>query len=203
MKTTISTRLALALACLAAAAVPVAPAAASSAPSAPEGVVTQAFSADSGDSCRYGRARGVLGWRLPPLGGGPTAVTVEGTAQDLPLPHAPVIGCGDDGRFTTVAFVARAGSTIVDSELVRVDNAGRDIALTLAGDTAATRTDSVTVQVCRSHPATPRLDYCGPRVSYRAPIAVGSAGQVEVAALAAMAKAGHDAARGTIGNVRP
>jgi hypothetical protein len=53
--------------------------------------VEQPFEADSGDACRYGHTRGLLGWHLDP----PTRVDVEGTGQvefrDSKDPAGPVL----------------------------------------------------------------------------------------------------------------
>jgi hypothetical protein len=153
---------------LAAGLVAVAQATSASAEAQPESVST-AFAADSRDSCKYGETSGVLGWRLPPLGGAAVAVDVTGTVVDRPVIGVP-FRCGDDGRFSIATVTAFAGSAAVDSERVTADNGTRRFAFQLAAGERATVIDRVVVQVCRSA-RTPAVDYCGPEQVYRSPVA--------------------------------
>lgn len=138
-------------------------------------VVNQPFAADSGDDCPRGRARGVLGWHLPPLGGGPTAVDVTGTLVDQPASgDVSTPECADDGRFSAVTFTAYAGATVVDTGSGHVDNGTVRIAFRLAARARAVPIDRVVVQVCRVNLDPAPFEYCGPRQQYRAPIAVSS-----------------------------
>jgi hypothetical protein len=131
-------------------------------------IVTQPYSADSGDSCQYGLSRGLLGWHTPPLGGPPAIVDVEGSVVDRPLATGPSI-CPDDRRFTSVTFTALSGRTVLDTAVVRADNGVERVDLQLGRDTSPVRVDRVVVQVCRSSGAgTPRV-YCGTAQVYNAP----------------------------------
>jgi hypothetical protein len=132
-------------------------------------VVTQSFSADSGDSCRYGLSRGTLGWHLPPLGGAPAIVDIDGSVVDRPLTTGPSI-CPDDRRFTTVTFTALSGRTVLETAVVRADNSVERIDLQLGRDTYPTPMDRVVVQVCRSSPRGTPPAYCGTAQVYDAPL---------------------------------
>jgi hypothetical protein len=136
-------------------------------------VVDQAFAADSGDACPHGRAKGLLGWHLRPLGGGPIAVDVTGILLDQPVSgDASTPECADDGRFSVVTFTAYAGATVVDTGSGRVDNGTVRIAFQLAAEVRAIPIDQVVVQVCRVNLDPAPFEYCGPKQQYRAPIAV-------------------------------
>jgi hypothetical protein len=132
-------------------------------------VVEQPFFADSGDSCQYGLSRGMLGWHLPPLGGLPAIVDVDGSVADRPLTTGPSI-CPDDRRFTSVTFTALSGRTVLESALVRADNDVERVELRLGRDTYPARMDRVVVQVCRSSPVGTPPTYCGTAQVYRAPL---------------------------------
>jgi hypothetical protein len=149
--------------------------AAASAAEVPDTVVDQPFAADSGDACPLGRTKGVLGWHLRPLGGGPTAVDVTGILLDQPLSgDVSIPECADDGRFSTVTFTALAGGTVVDTGSGRVDNGTVRLAFRLAAEVRAIPIDQVVVQVCRVNLDPAPFEYCGPKQVYRAPIAISS-----------------------------
>jgi hypothetical protein len=154
------------LACLGVAAV------SASAQAAPATVVEQQFAASSGDSCRYGHAKGVLGWQLPPLGGGPTVVDVSGLLVDRPVAPITIPECPDDGRFSTLLLTALAGSEQVDTELIRADNSTRPFQLLLTGEIRRVVIDTVVVQVCRQPVLAGAPVSCGPKQTYRAPVSV-------------------------------
>lgn len=119
--------------------------------------VPQSFSADSGDACRLGAARGTLVWHQPPAGR-----TVDGTAtvsDRLPSP-----GCGDDGRNTVLVLTARAGGEVVDQEVLEADDGQRTYRFTLS---APVQVAEVVVRVCRRGPAG---SYCGAAQTLPAPI---------------------------------
>lgn len=127
--------------------------------------VPQSFSADSGDACRLGAARGTLVWHQPPAGR-----TVDGTAtvsDRLPSP-----GCGDDGRHTVLVLTARAGGEAVDQEVLEADNGQRTYRFTLS---APVQVAEVVVRVCRRGPAG---SYCGAAQTLPAPIFTASASAV-------------------------
>ena len=136
----------------------------------PAPLVEQPFAADSGDSCRYGLAEGVLRWHLDPLGGPPTVVEVTGTIRERPVPTDPTAECGDDGRYSTVTMTAHARSGVVDTETVRVNNGAREFAFRLTGTPGAVPIARVIVEVCRPPLVGERPVYCGPRQEYRAPV---------------------------------
>lgn len=137
---------------------------------APDTVVEQPFAADSGDSCRYGYTKGVLGWHLGPLVGRPTVVEVAGTVLDRPLSGSPAGSCGNDGRYATVTLTAYVGTKPVDTAAARVDNGTRDFRFQLANTTTAARIDRIVIEVCRPSLLDGRTAYCGPKQEYRAPV---------------------------------
>jgi hypothetical protein len=139
---------------------------------APATVVEQPFAAGSADSCRYGQARGILGWWLPPIGGGPRAVDVSGVLVDHPVSPVTTPECPNDGRFSTVLFTAFAGGAQVDAELVRTDDSARTFQLQLAGETRPVVIDTVVVQVCRQFAFAGPPVYCGPKQAFRAPVSL-------------------------------
>jgi hypothetical protein len=142
---------------------------------APDTIVNQPFAADSGDACPRGQTKGLLGWHLRPLGGGPIAVDVTGILLDRPLSgDVSIPECADDGRFSTVTFTAFAGATVVDTESARVDNGTVRLGFRLAAEVRAIPIDQVVVQVCRVNLDPAPFEYCGPKQQYRAPIAVSS-----------------------------
>jgi hypothetical protein len=148
--------------------------ASASAAEGPDTVVDQPFAADSGDACPLGRAKGLLGWHLRPLGGGPIAVDVTGILVDQPSGDVSIPECVDDGRFSTVTFTAYLGQTVVDTGSARVDNGTVRLGFRLAAEVRATPIDQVVVQVCRVNLDPAPFEYCGPKQRYRAPIAVSS-----------------------------
>ncbi|MBV1851809.1 hypothetical protein [Catellatospora tritici] len=133
--------------------------------------VTQPFHADSGDACKYGVTDGALNWRSAgttspvPF----TAVDVSGKLVDHPQPVDPISTCRDDGYFSTVTFVAYAGTAEVDRESRSVDNASTPLSFTLGGNSWTTGISRVVVQVCRSPLHTLPPSYCGRAVTYPAP----------------------------------
>lgn len=135
--------------------------------------VTQPFSADSGDACRYGVTEGSLNWRYStsPTPLPAVAVDVAGRLADRPLPGDPSTACRDDGYYSTATFVAYAGTVAVDRQSRTVDNDVASFTFTLGSNTAAARVDRVVVQVCRSPRATVPPSYCGRAVTYLAPTA--------------------------------
>jgi hypothetical protein len=135
-------------------------------------VVEQHFTADSADSCLYGQAKGSLGWRLPPLGGGPRAVDISGVLVDRPVSPVTTPHCRDDAHFSTVSFTAFADGTQVDAELVRADNSTRTLQLQLADETKPVIIDTVVVQVCRQSALPGPSAYCGRKQTFRAPVSV-------------------------------
>lgn len=128
--------------------------------------VAQEFKADSGDRCGYGYTTGALAWRTDR----PTVhavVDVKGVVADRPLPADPGAVCPDDRAYSTAAFVAYAGRTVVDSKLVRADNDSVDFRLTLGLDsTIAPVIDRVVVQVCRYSTSPIGISYCGSPRTY-------------------------------------
>ncbi|WP_204011944.1 hypothetical protein [Virgisporangium aurantiacum] len=149
-----------------------APVSASTAAAAQDTVVQQPFAADSGDACPHGRTKGLLGWHLPPLGGGPVVADVTGILVDQPVSgDVSTPECADDFRFSTVTFTAIAGARVVDTESARVDNGTVRFAFRLAAVTA-TPIDLVVVQVCRVNLDPAPFTFCGPKQQYRAPIAI-------------------------------
>jgi hypothetical protein len=138
----------------------------------PDSTVEQPFTANSGDSCLYGQVKGMLGWRLPPVGGPPTAVDVSGATVDKPTAPITIPECGDDRRFTVVTVSAYAGGFPVDTELVRADNSIQRFAFQLTGETRRAPIELVVVHVCRHSLATGELDYCGARQVFRAPVSI-------------------------------
>jgi hypothetical protein len=145
-------------------------AASAGAQAAPDPVVEQPFGADSGDACRYGSAKGVLGWHLGSLAGSPRVVDVTGVVVDRPVPTGPVAPCADDRRSSTMTLAAYAGGVLVDTQTVPVDNGTREFEFQLANTTSTARIERVTVQVCRPPLAGLPATYCGPTQEYRAPV---------------------------------
>lgn len=150
-----------------------APVSASAGAAAQDTVVEQRFAADSGDACPRGRTQGVLGWHLPPLGGGPVVADVTGILLDQPVSgDVSIPECADDFRFSMVTFTAIAGAKVVDTESARVDNGTARFAFRLAAEVTAIPIDMVVVQVCRVNLDPAPFTFCGPKQQYRAPIAV-------------------------------
>ena len=139
------------------------------APAAHADVITQAFAADSGDTCRFGATRGTLGWTSR----GPlpvTTVAVVGTLIDRPTVNDPS-NCNDP-RYSSVTFTAYRGDVVVDTDARRVDNGTVDFRFELSSGawTVITPIDRVVVQVCRhALPDVRPFDYCGRAVEYRHP----------------------------------
>jgi hypothetical protein len=128
--------------------------------------VAQPFAAESGDRCRYGTVEGALAWRFsrPPVY---PQVDVRGVLVDNPAP-SPIIdrNCTDDGFYSYVRFTAYTGRTVLDEQVVRVDNAALRFGLTLGQPTSVTHVDRVTVGVCRVALRFPERFYCGPVNDY-------------------------------------
>jgi hypothetical protein len=131
--------------------------------------VSQAFSADSGDNCRYGVTQGKLAFAAvhPPE---IPSVAVEGTLTDRPTPADPSF-CRDDYYFSFATFAAYSGNVLVDRELQRANNQTVSFSFRLAPapDGRVSQIDRVTIQVCRESlvwvgPISPQ--YCGRAVTY-------------------------------------
>jgi hypothetical protein len=132
--------------------------------------ISQPFHADSGDACRYGVADGTLGWRFGATSPRPvTGVDVAGKLTDHPTPSDPATVCHNDGYYSTVSFVAYAGSVVVDSQKRAADNATVAFSFTLGGNATTTGISRVVVQVCRGPVNTLPPAYCGQAVTYTPP----------------------------------
>ncbi|GIH09147.1 hypothetical protein Rhe02_72140 [Rhizocola hellebori] len=131
--------------------------------------ISQAFAADSGDSCRYGLTKGTLTWRLvsPPTHA--VAVSVAGRLADRPLPADPGAICPDDRRFSIANFAVYAGTVVVDRQARRVDNGVVSFQFILGSSSTVARIDRLVVQVCRqaANGSTVPPAYCGRAVEYR------------------------------------
>jgi hypothetical protein len=130
-------------------------------------IVTQPFSADSGDACRMGQTRGKLGWHTDTR----RVVEVNGVMVDRPVPGDADTRCGNDGRYSVVTFTGFSRGTVVTRGTQRVDNGQRDIRLGLVAERPI---DLVLVQVCRPSTLPGPADVCGPAQRYPAPITVAS-----------------------------
>lgn len=132
-------------------------------------LITQAFAADSGDSCRYGFTDGTLTWRFGtsplPLAG----VVVKGRVGDRPLAADPGLPCADDRLFSVATFTALSGVREVDRQARRADNGITDFQFTLGLNSPTSAIDRVSVQVCRHKPTSTVPAYCGRAVVYRIP----------------------------------
>lgn len=132
--------------------------------------ITQSFSANSGDACRYGTTEGALGWRygttspLPVL-----AVDVKGKLTDRPLPTDPATTCRDDGYYSMVTFAAYSGSVLVERQSRTANNSVVTFEFTLGLNSTTNRISRVVIQVCRSPLYTLPPSYCGAAVEYLAP----------------------------------
>ncbi|WP_027345194.1 hypothetical protein [Hamadaea tsunoensis] len=132
--------------------------------------ISQPFAANSGDACRYGTTAGTLNWHfgatspLPGLG-----VDVKGTLTDHPQPIDPVTTCRDDGYYSTVTFVAYAGSVEVDRQSRSANNTTTSFTFALGGSATTSTVNRVVVQVCRSPLVTLPPSYCGAAVVYNPP----------------------------------
>jgi hypothetical protein len=131
--------------------------------------LTQAFAADSGDSCRYGSTEGSLTWRVvsPPTHA--IVVAVAGRLADRPLPADPGAACLDDRRFSVATFVLYSGSVVVDRQASRADNGVVSFQFVLGTTSTVARVDRLVIQVCRysSIGSTVPPSYCGRAVEYR------------------------------------
>nr|BFE61578.1 hypothetical protein GCM10020063_061040 [Dactylosporangium thailandense] len=133
-------------------------------------VVSQAFAADSGDSCRYGSSSGTFSWPQGPVSPLPApGVGVSGKVADRPLPIDPGPVCRDDGYSSTVTFVAYLGTTEVARQSRTADNGTVSFSFVLGGASADKGIDRITVQVCRNPVVTLPPSYCGRAVTYVAP----------------------------------
>jgi hypothetical protein len=133
-------------------------------------VISQAFAADSGDSCRYGSTSGTLGWQIGPSPLPTPGVAVNGKVADRPLPVDPGAICRNDGYSSTATFVAYLGGVEVDRQSRTADNATVTFSFMLGA--TAKGVDRVDVQVCRNPVLTLPPSYCGKPVTYLRPIAV-------------------------------
>ncbi|MGI5238506.1 hypothetical protein [Dactylosporangium sp. CA-139066] len=130
-------------------------------------VISQAFAADSGDSCHYGSSSGTLGWQVGPSPLPGPGVAVSGKVADRPLPVDPGAVCRNDGYSSTVTFVAYLSGAEVDRQSRTADNATVTFSFTLGA--AAKGVDRVDVQVCRNPVITLPPSYCGRAVTYLRP----------------------------------
>jgi hypothetical protein len=140
------------------------PAASAKAPS-DDAIVTQPFSADSGDACPnsnpevpMGFTKGTLSVHRPQIKG---RLEINGTVVDHPLSGDPA--CQDDDRITTATFTAWVKGFPVGTVTQRADNSEQPFSATLTTHGGIAQ---VTVQVCR-HSQVPGpensvpADYCG------------------------------------------
>ncbi|MEV4353645.1 hypothetical protein ACWEPL_38470 [Nonomuraea sp. NPDC004186] len=118
-----------------------------------------AFHADSGDQCLRGVTEGTLEWAEAPV------VKVDGFLAD----DAPISSCAPDGMYSQATFSAYKGTTLVDSEAVKADDAKVAIALALSDPAGVTAIDRVVVQVCRFSSTPVGISYCGKAAEYKAP----------------------------------
>lgn len=134
-------------------------------------LITQPFSADSGDSCRYGFTEGTLTWRFGPSTSPlpVAAVVVKGRLADRPLPADPGVPCRDDGLLSVAAFAAFSGTREIDRDARRADNGVTSFEFALGSSSTAARIDRVVVQVCRHRPTSAAPVYCGRPSEYRVP----------------------------------
>jgi len=133
-------------------------------------IVRQSFAADSGDRCRYGQTRGVLGWHLPTLGGGAVSVAVAGQVLDQPVVDVSTV-CGDDGRFSVATVTGFVGSKAVHTASVRADNGAQRFNFRIAVPDRGARIDRVEARVCRFLPTSGSAVYCGATQTYKTPVA--------------------------------
>ncbi|MGV9376937.1 hypothetical protein ACWDRB_14040 [Nonomuraea sp. NPDC003707] len=117
------------------------------------------FHADSGDQCLRGVTEGTLEWAEAPL------VKVDGFLAD----DAPISSCAPDGMYSQATFSAYKGTTLVDSEAVKADDAKVAIAFALSDPAGVTAIDRVVVQVCRFSSTPVGISYCGKAAEYKAP----------------------------------
>jgi hypothetical protein len=134
-----------------------------------EQLISQPFSADSGDNCRYGFTEGSLTWRFGTSPLPVAAVAVKGRLADRPLPTDPGTVCRDDGFFSVATFVAFSGNREVDRQARRADNAVAGFEFALGANSSTARVDRVVVQVCRHPLTTLPPSYCGRAAEYRFP----------------------------------
>jgi len=128
------------------------------------------FSADSGDSCRYGRTQGSLIWRYSttaPIR--PVAFDVRGTLVDHPLPGADGFLCRDDGYYSVATFVAYLSNGLTQRAQARADNAIVSFSFTLGPGSTTAGVSRASVQVCRSPLSGTGRSYCG-LPQYYAPV---------------------------------
>ncbi|WP_433518196.1 hypothetical protein ACQP2T_23240 [Nonomuraea sp. CA-143628] len=111
------------------------------------------FYADSGDSCLHGITAGTLDW---------PSVKVDGYLSD----DAALSPCARDGMYSSAVFNAYNGTTLVDSETYKADDAQVPLSFSLSGAAAI---DRVVVQVCRFSGSPIGVSYCGKAAEYKMP----------------------------------
>jgi hypothetical protein len=134
-------------------------------------VISQAFAADSGDSCTYGSSSGTLGWQVGPSPLPGPGVAVSGKVADRPLPVDPGTICRNDGYNSTVTFVAYTHGVEVDRQSRTADNGTVTFSFMLGAAAGSKGVDTVVVQVCRNPVVTLPPSYCGKPVTYTSPAA--------------------------------
>ncbi|GAA2383433.1 hypothetical protein [Dactylosporangium salmoneum] len=133
--------------------------------------VSQAFAANSGDSCHYGSTSGTLTWTVGPSPLPAGGVPVSGKVSDRPLPVDPGPVCSDDGYSSTVTFTAYSGTVVADQQSRTANNGTVSFSFTLAAGLGTKPVSRIVVQVCRNPVVTLPPSYCGPAVTYLAPAA--------------------------------
>ncbi|MEU7836294.1 hypothetical protein [Nonomuraea sp. NPDC049129] len=114
------------------------------------------FHADSGDSCFRGITEGTLDW--------PT-VKVDGYLSD----DAALSPCSRDGMYSSAVFSAYNGTTLVDSETYKADDAQVPLSFSLSDPAGVAAIDRVVVQVCRFSSSPIGVSYCGKAAEYKMP----------------------------------
>ncbi|MGW0811002.1 hypothetical protein [Nonomuraea sp. NPDC002799] len=121
------------------------------------------FYADSGDSCVRGITEGILEQVQGPVIR-PT-VRVSGYLAD----ETSSSPCALDNLHSRATFNGYNGTTLVDTETVKADNATVPLSFTLSDAAGVTVIERVVVTVCR-HPNSPiGISYCGKAATYKLP----------------------------------
>jgi len=121
------------------------------------------FHADSGDSCFRGITEGTLDWTAGPVIR-PT-VKVDGYLSD----DAALSPCSRDGMYSSAVFSAYNGTTLVDSETYKADDAQVPLSFSLSDPAGIAAIDRVVVQVCRFSSSPIGVSYCGKAAEYKMP----------------------------------
>ncbi|MEU7743511.1 hypothetical protein [Nonomuraea sp. NPDC049158] len=114
------------------------------------------FYADSGDSCFRGITEGTLDW---------PSVKVVGYLSD----DAALSPCSRDGMYSSAVFNAYKGTTLVDSETYKADDAQVPLSFSLSDPAGVAVIDRVVVQVCRFSGSPIGVSYCGKAAEYKMP----------------------------------